>query len=115
MANFVLTADQEVPVSVAFTDDHGNPAQVDGAPTWASSDDTILSVTPAADGLSAIVAAVGPDGSAQVSVTANANMDPNGAPIPVMGLLGIDVVSGAAASAVLTPGAPVPTPAPAGP
>lgn len=102
---FILTADQEVPVAVSFTDDHGNPAVVDGVPVWASSDDTILSVVAAADGMSAVVAAVGPDGAGQVSVSADADM--GAGTTSVIGLLDIEVVAGEAVSAVLTPGTPV--------
>jgi hypothetical protein len=95
---FIITSDQEVPVSVEFTDDHGNPATVSAPPVWASSDDTILSVLAADDGMSAVIAAVGPDGQAQVSVTADG----------ILGVIDIQVVSGSAAFAVVTPGTPVP-------
>jgi hypothetical protein len=106
---FIITSDQEVPISVSFVDDHGNPATVNGVPVWTVSDDTILLVDISADptGMSAVVSAVGPDGSAQVSVTADADTAGTGTPIPVIGLLAIQVVAGEAASAVLTPGTPV--------
>jgi hypothetical protein len=108
---FILTSDQEVPVAIAFADDHGNAATVDAAPVWAASDVTILSVVAAADGMSAVVAAVGPDGQAQVSVSATSG----GAPI--VGTLDVQVVSGSAVAATFAPGTPVsnvvpPAPAP---
>jgi hypothetical protein len=115
---FNITSDQLVPVSVVFEDDHGNPASVDGVPVWTSSDITILTVVAAADGMSCVVTAVGPDGSATVAMTANANMDPTGVAIPVAGSLAITVVSGAAAQALVTPGTPalqVIIPVPVGP
>jgi hypothetical protein len=118
MAAFIITSDQEVPVAVSFADDHGNPATVNGAPVWTVSDATLLSVVAAADGMSAVVDAVGPDGQAQVTVTADADIDGSGTPIPVLGILDIQIVSGDAATAVMTPGTPVsnvvpaPTPAP---
>lgn len=60
-------------VQLAITDSRGNPASVDGAPVWASSDETVLTVTPAADGMSAVVDSVAP-GTARISVTADADM-----------------------------------------
>lgn len=108
MAAFIITADQSVPVSVVFDDDHGNPAAVDGVPVWTVSDATILTVTAADDGMSATVAAVGPAGQAQVSVTANAEMDSTLPAIPVIGLMDMQVVAGDAALAVITPGSATP-------
>jgi hypothetical protein len=111
MASFTMTADQSVPVTVEFVDDHGNPVVAGSAtPVWASSDATILTVVPSADGMSADVSAVGPDGGAQLSVTDTVS--------GIGGVLSFTIVSGIAASAVITPGAPVatvvpvPTPAP---
>lgn len=59
-------------VALAITNSRGNPAQVDGVPVWASSDETVLAVTPADDGMSAMVDTVGP-GTARISVTADAD------------------------------------------
>ncbi len=66
---FVLTDVQKVAASLSFKDAAGNAAEVSGTPTWTTSDPSILTVTPAADGLSAEIAAVGPLGTAQISVT----------------------------------------------
>lgn len=60
-------------VSLTITDAAGNPAGVDGVPAWASSDETVLSVVAAADGMSAIVSAVAV-GTARVTVTADADL-----------------------------------------
>lgn len=100
MAVFILTSDQQVTLSVAYTDDHGNPADVDDVPVWAVSDDTILAFEAADDGMSAIIWAVGPAGQAQASVSATDGGN------SVIGLLDMQVVSGLAVSAVLTPGSP---------
>ena len=70
----VLTDLEKVSLSVAFTTAAGNPAVVDGIPVWGTSDETILSVVAAEDGLTAVVTTVGPLGSAQVSVTADADL-----------------------------------------
>lgn len=60
-------------VSLGITNSHGDPAPVDGVPHWASSDETVLAVTPSADGMSAMVDTVAP-GTARVSVTADADL-----------------------------------------
>lgn len=104
----ILTDSQQVQLSVAFADKKGNPAKVDGAPAWSVSDPAILTVTAAPDGLSAVVAAVGPIGTAQVSLKADADL---GAGVKeVIGTLDIGVVAGEAVSAVLTGGAPTEQP-----
>lgn len=55
----------------------GNDAPVQN-PIWASSDETLLRVTPSADGLSAVVETVAPssrpDHVARISVTADADL-----------------------------------------
>jgi hypothetical protein len=68
-----LTDVQKVVGSIAPRDAVGNPAPVDGIPVWASSDTAIVMLTPAPDGMSAVVEAVGPLGTAQVSVSADAD------------------------------------------
>lgn len=69
-----ITTDQQFDnVQLSITDSRGRPAAVDGVPVWASSDDTVLSVVPAADGLSAVVASVAP-GVARVTVQADADL-----------------------------------------
>ena len=56
-----ITTDQNYPnAALTITDSQGRAAVVDGVPTWASSDATVLKVTPAADGMSAVVDTVAP-------------------------------------------------------
>jgi hypothetical protein len=99
-----LTDTQKDDLGVTFTDAKGNPALVDGAPAWSVSDPTILSVTPTADGMGATIAALGPLGSCQVSVTADADM--GGDVKALVGTLDVSVVAGAAVSANISAGAP---------
>lgn len=69
-----ITTDQTFPsVALVITNNHGQPAPVDGAPVWASSDETVLTVTPSVDGMSAAVDTVGA-GTARISVTADADL-----------------------------------------
>jgi len=60
-------------VTLAIVNSQGTPAPVDGVPVWASSDETVISVTAAADGMSAVVDTVAP-GVARVTVTADADL-----------------------------------------
>jgi len=91
-------------------DAKGNPAPVDGAPAWGSSDPTVATVTPAADGLSAMVAAVGPLGKTQISVNADADLGEGFESIA--GTLEIEVVAGKAVSLSIKTGTPEEIPAP---
>lgn len=63
-----------VTVSVSFTDAKGKPAKVDGVPTWAASNPALIdSVTPAADGMSAVIHITdNPDAS---NLTVSADVD----------------------------------------
>jgi hypothetical protein len=100
----ILTDEQQVTLSVAFKTAKGNPATVDGAPTWRSSDDSIATVEPSADGLSAVVKAAGPVGTVQVSVEADADLG-TGSRL-ITGTLDIDVRAAEAVVADIAAGAP---------
>jgi hypothetical protein len=69
-----ITTDQNLPnVTLAITNNRGQPAPVDGVPLWASSDETIIMVTPSGDGMSAVIDTVA-NGTARVTVTADADL-----------------------------------------
>lgn len=74
MPAFKLTEEQEVDATVEAFSAAGNPAKIDGVPTWTSSDPAIVGVTPSSDGMSAVIFAVGPVGNAQISVEADADL-----------------------------------------
>lgn len=99
-----LTDSQQVTLSVAFTDKRGQPAPIDGLPSWGVDNSDVLAITPAADGMSALVAAVGPLGSGMVSVTADSA--PGDPVVTFAGTLQIDVTAGPATVANITPGTP---------
>jgi hypothetical protein len=69
-----LTDLQKVPLTISPVDAVGNPALVEGIPVWTSSNEAVLTVIPAEDGLSAVATTVGPLGVAQVTVTADADL-----------------------------------------
>lgn len=100
-----ITDSQKFTATIAPVDAKGNPAQVDGVPVWAAPDATTVTVTPAADGMSAEIAAVGPVGSVQVSVTADADLGTGVSSL--VGTLQVDVVGGAAVSLQISTSAPV--------
>jgi hypothetical protein len=104
---------QEFDVAVTFQDAGGQPASVQGTPVWTSDNEAVLTVAPAADGLSAVVSAVGPVGTAQVSVSADADLGDG--TTTITGVLDVEVIAGDATLIVLNPGPArdkAPTPAP---
>ncbi len=103
-----MTNSQQATATITPVDKKGNPAAIDGIPVWASSDETILTVAPAADGLSAVVAAVGPLGSAKVSVSGDADLGPGSAPI--FGTLDVSVTQGQAVGFKIDLGTPTEQP-----
>jgi uncharacterized protein YjdB len=100
----ILTDTQKVSCTIAPLNAKGNPAPVDGVPEWSSSNPSVATVTPAADGLSAVVTAVG-IGVAQISVVADADMDA-GETRELTGTLDIDVRASEAVTLSITAGAP---------
>jgi len=98
-----LRDDQQVALSIQPVDKKGKPALVDGVPVWASSDETVITVTAASDGMSAVAVGVAP-GSARVVVTADADL---GAGVTdLTGTLDFNVTGGAAATLNITAGTP---------
>lgn len=97
--------DQQVLLTIQPVDAKGKPAVVDGAPVWAASDETVITVQDSADGLSAMVLGVAP-GSARVVVTADADL---GSGItPLTGTLDFTITGGSAVALTITAGIPAP-------
>lgn len=106
-----VTTDQRFAnVTLAITDAKGRPAAVDGVPTWASSDETVLTVTPSDDGMSASVDTVAA-GTARVTVSADADL--GAGTVPITGVTeDVNVTNGNVASVVtLSLGTPEDKPA----
>jgi hypothetical protein len=102
--SITMTDTQQVTLSIQPVDGKGNLAPVDGVPTWLSSNTEVVTVTPAADGMSAIAAAVGPLGTATVSVKADADL---GAGVsPITSSVDITVTGGTASTLKITEGTP---------
>jgi len=105
MAQLQLTDSQDCPLTVVIKDKKGNPAQVQ-SPTWASSDTAVATVTPdTADPLKAVVSAVGPTGTAEISFDADADL--GAGVLPIIGTLSVVVLAGPATVVEITAGTPV--------
>ncbi len=68
-----FTTTQQQTVRAKFVDANGRPVEVDGIPVWTSSNETIATIVPAADGKSAVIRSGAP-GTATINVTADANL-----------------------------------------
>jgi len=99
----ILTDSQKVTLAIAPVSKAGNPAVVESS-AWSSSDDTVLTVVAADDGMSAVATVTGVLGSAQVSVSADADMGEGVETL--IGTLDVDVVAGQAVSLGISVGAP---------
>jgi hypothetical protein len=104
MPALILTDEQKVQLNVAFKTAAGNPARVDGTPAWSSSDETVITVVPSEDGLSATALASGALGVAQVVCEADADLGEGVRPIT--GTLDIEVRPAEAVSALVVAGVP---------
>jgi hypothetical protein len=96
-----LTSTQQIGYTINPTDRKGHPAQLDGVPVWASSNEAVATVVPAADGLSATVVA-GVPGDCVISVTADADLGEG--VVNLAGTEEIVVVPAAAVTISLTAG-----------
>ncbi len=102
----IITDTQKVNLTVSFQDAAGNPARVDGTPTWASSDESIVTLDVAADGMSAFAVSAGPLGMSQVAATADADL--GGGVTPITGVIDIEVQASDAVVALVAAGSPEP-------
>lgn len=101
----ILTDEQKVQLSIQPVTAAGNPAKVDGTPSWSVSDTTILTLEVAADGLSAWATVTGTLGASQVSVSADADLGEGIRSITAT--LDVTVVAAEAVSLTINAGAPV--------
>lgn len=100
----LLRVTQKCGLALDPVDAHGNPATVDGVPSWTSSDDTVVTVEPETDGMRAVVKGAGKPGSAQVNVRADARSGPE--VVELIGVLDVEVKAGEAVSLGIKTGTP---------
>jgi len=98
----VITDSQQFKLEIQALDKAGNPGTLACVPVWSASDPTIVTVVPAADGMSAVVAATGKLGTAQVNVTAQGDPTPEASAIT--GTVAVQVVGGKVVSLQFTAG-----------
>ncbi len=101
----LLKDDQKCRLSVSPVDKKGKPAKVEGAPAWSSSDETVATVVPAADGMSADVVAGNP-GICQINVSADADLGEGVKTIS--GTLDVTIEAGEAVGLAISTGTPEP-------
>ena len=89
----IITNEQEFDLKLSFVTGGGKPATVAGVPEWLNSNDSAVTVTPAADGLSAVVSSVDA-GTSSITITAKTQSGND-----VTGTFDVEVV-GAEAAAV---------------
>lgn len=81
---FLLNNESKVSAKVEPLTPSGKPAIVDGAPVWSSADENVFTVTPAADGLTAVITSADTGTevrSAALTVTADADLGDGVKPI----------------------------------
>lgn len=102
--SLVLTDEQKVGLAIQPLTAAGNPAQVDGAPSWSVTDPGVLELEVESDGMSATVTTVGPLGTCQVQCVADADLGEGVTQITA--LLDVEVKAAGAATLSLTAGIP---------
>jgi hypothetical protein len=102
----VITATQKAALAIAAVDAKGNPAPVEGAPSWSSSEPTLVTVEPSEDGLSAVIKAVGPVTPTPVQINVMADADLGEGVRAITGLLEVSVIAGEAVGVAISAGSP---------
>jgi len=98
-----LPTDQKCTASITPVDTQGNPAQIDGLASWSSSNAQIVNVANISpDSLSADLLPGGTLGSAQINVTADADL--GSGTKSISGVLDVTVVAGTAVGFVIQTG-----------
>jgi hypothetical protein len=106
----ILPADQKCLASIEPVDANGNPARIDGVPTWTSSNTAIATVTANPDdGSGTFGAWITPAtqiGTCQINVTADADLGTG--VTTITGVLDLQVVGGQAVGFTISTAPPVP-------
>lgn len=105
MAALVLTDLQKVSLSLLITNAVGNPAPVDGPPTWTLSVPGVVSLVVAPDGMSAVATSIAA-GLTRLTVSADADLSSGVKQISTF--LDIQVVASEAVSIIIVAASPEP-------
>ena len=108
MSKLTLSDVQKCTFTVVAIDGAGNPAPLDGAPQWsaAGANPEVIQLVPSNDGLSCVVVAAGPLGTAQVTVTGDALIGDG--VVAVSGVLDVEVTASQATQITINASAPEP-------
>lgn len=98
-----LTDTQQVTLSLDIRNKKGNPADVDGAPQWSSSNPAVATVEPSADGKSALVKAQTPG---DTTIAAVADADLGSGVVEITGIEQVQVKAGQAVTVGFVAGVP---------
>lgn len=85
--------------TIAYVDAAGNAARVDGAPVWGTDRPDLFSLVPAENGMSCDILPLGPLGSGQITVTADADLGDGVKSLVTLGQ--IETVAGEAVGGVI--------------
>ncbi len=99
-----LPDDKVVSASVSYKDVKGHAAAVQGAPVWASDNPAVADVVASDDGFSATITPGADLGTAQISVTADADLGDGVVNVVALGT--IEVIAGTAVAGDVSFGEP---------
>ncbi len=99
---FSMSDSQQVTVTIKAVDKKGNAATLDGVPEWSSDNSDVLALTPSPDGMSCLVQAVGPLGTGNITMKADADLGTG--TTEIVGTLEVDITGGQATVVTLDPG-----------
>lgn len=102
MATEMDTA-QRFTVTLTPKNRKGQPAPVDGPPTWLTSNSDVLALAPSADGLSCVISSTGMPGSASWQATADADMGSGVTPIVATGDVNVALAPATTVDATVGP------------
>lgn len=105
-AMITMVIGYKLPMHILPVDAAGNPARVDGVPTWALSDGVYGTLTVDVDGLGATFVPAGILGAVQIRVDADADLGEGVRTLT--GLLDVQIEAGEAVSLSITTDPPVP-------
>jgi hypothetical protein len=108
--SLLLTDVQQVSLAIKPKSAAGNDAPVDGVPDWSSSDPSVITVSPSADGMSCDAVTTGKLGVAQVQC--NADADLGAGTKPITAVLDIEVKASEAVQLAIEAGVPTDKPTP---
>lgn len=107
MSELFLSSTQQSVLAIRPSDVKGNPAGVDGIPGWSLSNEDVVRLVVAEDGMSAALIALGV-GSTQVSVSVDARFGPE--EVFLTGSLDVTVTPAEAVAVGIVAGAPTEQP-----